>query len=384
MQLLRADRIALVEPTADVGPNGNIAYRTHDGSAFSETLVARAFEAKKAVAVLDTHAGPSDSVVLSGARSILCVPIFARERPGVCLYVTHSQVGLPFGELEERLAEFIATVAGAALESVQTFAQAKALSEERARLYLEAQSAILQREEFLSVASHELRTPLTPLTLQLQSMQRLLDPAENARLSDKVRVATRQTERLTKLIDNLLDVSRISAGRLVLDVELVNLADVARDVVERFSAEARAAGSAIAFAADEGVSARCDRSRIEQVIANLVSNAIKYGLGKPIDLRVAGEPDDVRIYVVDRGIGLSPDDDVNRLFQRFERSRGVQHYGGLGLGLYITKQIVDAHNGSIGVESVHKCGSTFTVRIPREWSDGASPLGVQPPSHATV
>jgi signal transduction histidine kinase len=180
-----------------------------------------------------------------------------------------------------------------------------------------------------------------------------------------VEVAQRQVRKLASLVDGLLDVTRISAGRLQLDLEDVDLAELAREVVARAEPEASRLGSPIQVEAEAAVVGRWDRLRLDQVITNLVSNAIKYGAGKPIRVQVAVEGDRACVTVRDEGIGIAAGD-LKRIFDRFERAVSGRHYGGLGLGLYITRRIVEALGASIEVESAPAEGSAFTVRLPFE------------------
>jgi PAS domain S-box-containing protein len=235
------------------------------------------------------------------------------------------------------------------------------------QLYAEAQEAIRLRDDFLSIASHELRTPLTALQLQLQMMRHQLAkrPAEaDDAFPRKLEMSTRQVERLTRLVDDLLDVSRISRGTLTLKLEEVDLCEVAREVVERLAPQAQVSGCVISFASPPALMGTWDRLRIEQVLGNLLVNAIKYGAGKAIEVEIEGRDSTVRLSVRDHGIGIGPED-VGRIFGRFERAVSSRNYGGLGLGLYISQQIVDAHGGAIEVESAPGGGSRFTVTVPR-------------------
>ena len=224
--------------------------------------------------------------------------------------------------------------------------------------------AIRLRDEFLSIASHELRTPLTPLRLQLQSTLKCLHKGETdaADLRPRLELALRQTVRLGTLVTDLLEVSRISSGRLTLQLEEMDLAESVRDVAERHEPEARNAGTTISVQT-EPVIGRWDRLRIEQVIANLLVNAIKYGGGLPVRLTVERADGGARLTVRDEGIGISTEDQ-DRIFDRFERAVSVRSYGGMGLGLYIAQQIVDAHGGRIQVRSARGEGSTFMVDLP--------------------
>ncbi|MCY1076497.1 ATP-binding protein [Archangium sp. miwbw1] len=238
---------------------------------------------------------------------------------------------------------------------------------ERERLMVELQEAVRLRDEFLSIASHELKTPLTPLSIRLQGLERSLQAEPDApmsrRLGKEVEVMRRQVKRLSDLVNELLDVSRISTGRMKLMLEDVNLSEVAREVVSRFSPEAQRAGCALVLHAEGPVVGLWDQLRLEQVLTNLLSNAIKYGAGKPIHIHVEQRDGLARLVVRDEGIGIQPEA-LGRIFNRFERAVSERHYGGLGLGLYVTQQIIAAMNGTVSAESTPGQGATFTVELP--------------------
>ncbi|MCK6548191.1 PAS domain S-box protein [Myxococcota bacterium] len=228
-------------------------------------------------------------------------------------------------------------------------------------------AAVAHRDEFLSVAAHELRTPLTALSLQLEGIRRILakevEPA-GGRATARLDTAIRQSDRLGALIESLLNVSRIAAGHFRLEAERFDLGALVHEVVERVADLAVRAGCALRFERSGDLEGTWDRSRLDQVVMNLLTNAIKYGPGKPIEVSVAGREATVEIVVHDRGIGLSDADRV-RIFDRFERAVSSTHYGGLGLGLYIAREIVHAHGGTVDVESALGEGATFVVRLPR-------------------
>jgi signal transduction histidine kinase len=184
-----------------------------------------------------------------------------------------------------------------------------------------------------------------------------------ALLEDSIEAATRQTRRLATLVDDLLDVSRITAGRLALELEPVDLAQVTEEVLSHFAAEAERARCQVTLHTEGSVVGRWDRSRLEQVVTNLLGNAVKYGAGAPIDLSVAARDGMARLKVQDHGIGIAPERQA-RIFEQFERAVSSRHYGGLGLGLFIVRRIVESLGGSVGVESALEAGSTFTVELP--------------------
>ena len=232
----------------------------------------------------------------------------------------------------------------------------KQADEERVRL-VQAQEAIRLRDEFLVIAAHELKTPLTALGLQLQKLQRLGAP------EDSVGMALRSARRLGALVDTLLDVSRIAAGTLNIEVQECDLAELARDVGERWREEASRAGCEVSIDAPAPVRGRWDPLRIDQVIENLLGNAIKYAPGKPVRINVAARGDRAELTITDEGPGVPAGAEV-RIFHRFERAADMRNYGGLGLGLYIARQNVEAHGGTISVESAAGKGATFRVSLP--------------------
>jgi PAS domain S-box-containing protein len=234
---------------------------------------------------------------------------------------------------------------------------------ERERLYNEAQEAARVREEFLSVAGHEMRTPLTSLQFQLHTVQKRLESGQPEKAMETLGRAMGQLQRLSSLTEELLDVTRITSGRMTLELEDVDLAQLAREAAERLNEGAVRAGSELGIEAPSSVAGVWDRSRLDQVITNLLSNAIKFGGCKPITIRVASGTAGAKLTVKDQGIGISPADQ-SRIFERFERAASKQSYGGLGLGLWISRQIVEAHGGRIRVESTPGLGSTFEVTLP--------------------
>jgi signal transduction histidine kinase len=231
------------------------------------------------------------------------------------------------------------------------------------------EEAVRVRQDFLSIAGHELKTPLTSVLLNLRAVDKSLQggaPGGDERLAARWQALTRQMGRLDGLVDQLLDVSRITAGRMVLAPEAIDLGELVRDVAGRFSPAPDA--GAIDVQVGSAVEGFWDRLRLEQILTNLLSNAVKYGGKQPISVEVSatGPGDDSQVWIAvrDRGIGMSADE-LGRIFARFERAVSERNYGGLGLGLWIVRQVVDAMGGSIAVDSAPGQGSTFTVRLPR-------------------
>jgi predicted ATPase/signal transduction histidine kinase/tRNA A-37 threonylcarbamoyl transferase component Bud32 len=287
-----------------------------------------------------------------GIRTGLAVPLAARGQTLGVISLGSAAPGRRYGRADLELARELARRAATAVDN--------------ARLYCKAQEAIRLRDEFLSVASHELYTPMTSLMLSLQSMvpaakaEQLLEPKA---LRKRLELVSRQGQRLIRLIGELLDVSRIETGSLLLMPADIELGTLVRDVVERLEPDLTRAQCALSIQASAPVNGRWDGSRLDQVVTNLLSNAIKFGPGNPIEISVSAEAGVARLAVRDHGIGISPELQ-ERIFNRFERAVPAKHYGGLGLGLYISRRIVEAHGGSIRVESQPGAGATFTVELP--------------------
>jgi hypothetical protein len=225
-----------------------------------------------------------------------------------------------------------------------------------------AEESVRLRDEFISIASHELKTPLTTLLIELRGMGDRMAQLEE-RTAKRFARAARNADRLAALIESLLDVSRISAGKLVLDPEPLDLCDVVAEAVDSVRGAASKAHCELVLNNRGPIRGSWDRLRVEQVLTNLLSNALKYGAGGPIEVSTSRQGASALIEVADRGPGI-PEEDLQRIFGRFERAAPLRHYGGLGLGLYVSRTIVESQGGVIGARNRRGGGARFTVCLP--------------------
>lgn len=247
---------------------------------------------------------------------------------------------------------------------------ARTMANEKQMLLEKEKEHVAARDDFLSIASHELKTPLTSLKLQAQVMQRSINKKDPSAFSEEkvknlVKQIDNQTTRLTRLVDDMLDISRIRTGRLKMEKSEVDLSELIRDVIERLRPQfMKAIGEIPKTEFQQGIKGHWDRFRLEQVLTNLFTNAIRYGNGKPILVRTELHGNQANICVIDKGIGIAREN-TEKIFERFERAgMSASEVSGLGLGLFITNQIIKAHGGHIRVESELGKGSTFIAEIP--------------------
>lgn len=233
---------------------------------------------------------------------------------------------------------------------------------------LNMEEALRARDEFLSIASHELKTPLTTLTLQVGMYRRAIEKQQEItpeQFGKYLNLTANQLSRISRLVDDMLDVSRFRTGKLTFEWEDIDLCELVIDVIQRLTDQFSKASYEIPVVAKcANVTGHWDRMRMEQIVTNLLTNAIKYGNKKPISVVVSSDEEFISLTVEDQGIGISQEYQ-NKIFDRFERAVNANEISGLGLGLYITRQIVHAFKGEITVESKVGEGSTFKVKLPR-------------------
>ena len=325
----------------------------HEGSP-ERVVVAGGGDSGRAPELRAGALGGHSIIYTAGSRSHMAIPLMCRDEPvGALTFVaplsrqyTKADLDLP-EELGRRIA----------------------LSIDNARLYEGARRAITGRDEFLSIAAHEIRGPLASMHLAVQGLMRGSLPPASMRTA--LEVLQREDRRLGRFVDELLDLGRIRSGQLHFELEEVDLGTVVRDVVSRLSGELAQARSAVTVKTEGAMTGEWDRFRVEQVVTNLLSNAMKYGEGKPIDISAVRSGDRAILKVVDHGIGIEPTM-LGKIFDPFQRVVDARNYGGLGLGLHIAKTIIDGLAGTITVDSRLGAGSTFTVELPvsRSVADG--------------
>ena len=286
---------------------------------------------------------------LDGDRSRISVPIGSgNDRYGVISFVKNDGVGHSAADLA--LAQELSERLALAIRNVS----------EHKRLV----DALCDRERLISIAAHELRGPLCSVRLCLQSLQRSRLPLA-PKATRMLQIMAKEERRVARLIDDLLDLGRIRSGQLELDLSSFDLCDLVKEVTQQMEVQADGAGSKLHLDMHGPVPGRWDRSRLNQVLSNLVANAIKYGQGRPILIRVIGDGPRgrVRLEVTDNGLGIAPELQ-GRIFEPFKRAVAHGRSDGLGLGLYIVRSIVDRLGGAVHVDSRLGAGATFVVELP--------------------
>ena len=290
-----------------------------------------------------------------GLRSAMVVPLIVGMKPfGAVSFIT-AESGRRYGPQDLILATEIA--------------QRASLAVENARAYTEARTAVQTRDNFLAIASHELRTPLSALTVLTSSLVRAANHERLMKLGpeglkERMLKAERQTGQLARLVDRLLDVSRLSTRDLRLERAQTDLTEVVRDVITRYEDTAAETGSPIELKVSGPTIGFWDHSRMDQVVTNLVGNAVKYGAGAPVVVSIStGGSGYVRLTVRDGGPGI-PVEHQEEIFGQFERGAAPENLPGMGLGLWLVRRIVTAHGGTVTLDSRPGAGATFTVILP--------------------
>lgn len=282
---------------------------------------------------------------------------FAIVVSAIAIWATYNDYG-PFrsDDLAERLFELQIFMSTVAITGLFFGAQGR-----------EREAALDARTEFISVASHELLTPLTSMRLYVEMAERSLDSGEPHRDLGRVRKMVvncqKQVDRLIYLVEELLDMSRIQKGRLLIRKEDMDLAELVSDVVENLRRQIEAAGCSLVMELQSPLVGRWDRRRLEQVVINFLTNAMKFGSQGKVELSLRRNEAGIVLSVRDFGRGIAKEDQI-RIFEPFERTQDARSIGGLGLGLHICKQIVEGHQGTIRVESELGKGATFVVELP--------------------
>lgn len=241
---------------------------------------------------------------------------------------------------------------------------------QKVKLLKELQVALKSREDFMSIASHELKTPLTTLKLRIQMQKKLAEDSDpkafdSTRINLNTEITLKLLDRLERLVDDMLDISRIRTGKLSIKPEKSDLSEVLENCINRMQSQFEmTTGVQIKFARDKKYILWFDPIRIEQVFTNLLQNALKYGNGKPVEVFLQDKKDSVVVQVKDQGIGISKEN-LSKIFDRFERAVSANEVSGLGLGLFIGRQIIEAHKGRIWVESKLGSGSSFYFELPK-------------------
>jgi two-component system, OmpR family, sensor kinase len=236
---------------------------------------------------------------------------------------------------------------------------------DKERLIEELRAAVAARDEFIAVAAHELRNPMTPIMGQVQL---LLSRARREHVSHSLisglEMLETAVDHYVRRATTLLEITRLNAERIQLQPTSFDLCELVRDCVRKYEQMAARAGSQLHCLADQPVLGTWDRLATEQVLENLMSNAIRYGDGKPVTVDVDANEQRVVLRVVDNGIGIAPAD-RDKIFERFEQGSAAPRSGGFGIGLWLSKKLVHAQGGALQVESELGQGSTFIVSLPR-------------------
>jgi PAS domain S-box-containing protein len=283
-----------------------------------------------------------------GTRSCMAVPLVVKE----AVEGSMTFIGPPVRRYEK-----------SDLELAETLASRAALSVENAKLYRKAREALKARDEFLTIAAHEIRGPITSIHLAVQGLQ--LGKASTEAMTKLFEIIEHEDRKLRRFVDELIDLDKIQSGQMYFNFEDVDLGEVVHEAASTLGSDLARSGSALSITTEGRPAGQWDKYGLAQVATNLLSNAIKFGEGKPITVTVREDEGRTTLAVKDQGIGMHSEM-LGRIFNPFERGVSVRNYGGLGLGLYIVRTIVEGLGGVVQVESKPKEGSTFTVELRNE------------------
>lgn len=290
-----------------------------------------------------------------GLKSYMAIPMIVRGEALGGLIVASSKEGRHYTQSDLALMDEIGRSCAMAIDNTM--------------LYRDAQQSIQNREDFISVASHELRTPLTSLQMRVDLLAHMMDKSEfsdelEAKVKPIVSEIRPDIRKFSQLIETLLDISKLRNNKLHLNLLQMNMSKVVQEEVNRLKHEFDFQQSPLKVYIQEDLFGMCDQVRLQQVVSNLLANALKFGNKKPVEFEMVGNKEHITITVKDNGMGV-PSEDKLRIFKPFERAVSDKNFGGLGLGLYISQQIIEGHGGSILVESTLGQGSSFIVELPR-------------------
>ncbi len=230
----------------------------------------------------------------------------------------------------------------------------------------ELEAELRARDDFLAIAAHELRNPMTPISARLELLlarARHMSEGVPAGLVHGLELLEGLVNAYLRRATTLLEMARASSGKLNLQAAEVDLSALIRQVTTNMLPSAESAGCQVRITVEDGVSASCDPIAVEQVLENLLSNAVRFGPGRPVEVSLVRDDEFARLSVLDEGVGIA-DCEKSLIFERFHRSRRAKPNGGFGVGLWVTRQLVRAMRGEISVSSRRGGGSAFTVRLP--------------------
>lgn len=299
-----------------------------------------------------------------GLKSAMIVPLKLKDQTMGTITFIGAESGRVYNETDLEMAKELGARSALALENAKLYRRSEQLTKD-------LQNALNARDEFISVCSHELKTPITSMKLQFQLAEKMLADGdmrffEKGVAEKRVISSNRQIDRMVRLIDEMLDISRINVNKLDMEKLPLDMREILEETLGRFENQFKSSSIEITTDLPEGNwFITGDKFRIEQVLSNIITNAIKYGGSKPISVRLLQNENHVRIEISDSGIGIATED-LERIFNRFERVASSKNITGLGLGLFISKQIVLAHKGKIWAERQQSGGTTFIVELPSD------------------